>query len=131
MRYALNTVPINGNQTLYGYGVADITVTASGFTNKQKTGVSTAALSEVLAVGAGVLAKTALSNAEVVLDADGEMTKAVPAYSSAVLIDISARHGIPNPVNIPSEFNPTHGSRVFKVQREDREIQVYAESNHP
>lgn len=131
MRYPLNTVPLNGYQRLYGSGKAAIALTASGFTAKQKTGVSTAALSEVLAAGAMKQAKKAASIANIRMFVSGGLKQAKPAYSTAAIIDLTVHYGIPDPKNIPAEFNPTHSSRVVKVQKQWREIDIYAESEFP
>lgn len=131
MFYPINSTPINGNQTLHGFGSAAMTLNASGFTAKQKTGVSTAALSEVLAVGAMKQARVGAGSGLIEVLAIGTIQKASPGPQSTADISVTANYGIPNPCIIPTEFAPTHRSRVIVVKKDGRVVDVYAESPFP
>ena len=128
MRYALNTVPLNGNQTLYGSGVADIEVIARGYTAHQKTGVSAAAITDITATGTLKKAKYGSGIAQISVDADGAIKKGRPAYGNAVTVELSGRFGIPDPKIPPSQFYLAHRSRIIYVPIEDPKFVVGIEN---
>jgi len=119
MRYALNTAPINGYQTLYGSGVASIVISVTGYSAKQKTGVSAAAITDIEAIGALKKAKHGSGIARISVDADGKIKKGRPGYGKAVTVSLSGRFGIPDPKLPPSQFYLAHRSRIIYVQYSD------------
>lgn len=127
MRYPLNTVPLNGGQVLYGSGVASISLTASGFSNKQKYGISTAAISRVTASGTLKKAKRGQSGkAPLVLTASGALKQAVGAIGTAP-ITVTANYGIPSPKNIANPSGATHPSRELRVPADGRIVDISPE----
>lgn len=127
MRYALNTVPINGNQILYGYGTAALALTASGFSSRQKYGVSTAALTVLTASGQMKKAKSGSGTASLSLTAAGTMKQAVPAYGQAAAMTLTARYGIPRPKYIPPGVTNGHPSRELRIPADGRIIDISPE----
>lgn len=115
MRYALNTVPLNGWATLYGAGTADIVVGATGYSSRQKTGTGVAALTDIDASGALKKAVGSSGTAAIALDAAGALKQAVTGTSLPADLALGARHGTPSPKLVPATFSSAHPSRIIVV----------------
>jgi hypothetical protein len=129
MRYALNTVPVNGGATLYGTSTAIlIQIGANGYSAKQKHAQSAAALIDLGAAGVSLLAKTAISKAPIVVGATGNGKVARKGETGAANIVIDGRHGIPDPMPRPRPIAAGHPSRVVMVMPDQRVVIVPAPS---
>lgn len=113
MRYALNTVAINGWATKYGYGTATMALHLSGIDSSQKSGSGIATMS-VFASGSGTRAKTGSATATMRIEGFGGGKIARTGRGEAVL-QLRGWHGIPIPCPTPDVFWPTHPSRVVNV----------------
>jgi len=128
MRYALNSAPINGNARLYGNSTALLVeIGATGYSNKQKHAQSTAALVEVQAAGTILQAKTGRGTAPIVVDAIGQIKRAMIGLSQAASVAIEARHGIPNPMPTRMWIVGQNSTRMVVVPAEDRGVELPAE----
>lgn len=127
MRYALNTVPINGNETIYMVGLASMMLNASGLTNKQRPFAASTVVM-VINAGAALVHGTALiGDAPIVLDAGATIKHTLPMLSDPAAMVLGAKFGIPRPKTIPAQFNDSHLSRIGRIRRERREAEVAIE----
>jgi|SRR5213595_863151 len=107
MLYALNGSALNGWATLFAGGASALQLVGAGtagLANKAGTGVAALVLS---ATGVPLLAKI--------------------APPGSALLDIEARHGLPNPMPIPAGFMGAHKRAVLLVPPQARDLRVPAE----
>lgn len=126
MRYALNTVAVNGSARLYGRSsTAAIVFGAAGFSTKQKRGTSQPALIALTAPAAALKqAKVGRGAAPVVYGAAGAIKRAVMGRASAARIALTAKHGIPDPMPLRTSVAAPNAERMLIVGADQRVVTV-------
>lgn len=116
MRYALNTVPVAGWATYFGFGTADMALTESGAGQVAKQGSGTAPLALTMS-GKGQIAKqgSGIANLALTLSGKGQIAKQASGRADMAL---TTRHGIPSPMPRPGDFQRAHPSRFIVVAPE-------------
>lgn len=114
MRYALNTVPVNGWLTYYGEGTADVEVDAEGSPTGMQVGGGTADVTIDVA-GQDVAGIGGAGVADVRIDVVGKEQFGVGGSSAPLDVAIDLRLAIPRPGAVPAEYRPAHASRVIRI----------------
>lgn len=135
MRHPLNTIAINGWDTLYGAGEASVLIDADGAEQTHKEGRGEADVT-MDAADAGVIGVGGSGLAAIEIEAAGDGRIAVRAYSDQADIEIEAVLAIVRPAPKPEQFVDAPPSRrIFvgmqgtekRVQSEDRTVRVQVE----
>lgn len=130
MRYALNTVPINGNETIHMMGTAAMALDASGLTNKQRPFTASIASMVFGASATMVHGKALAGSAAIVLGASAYLKHTTPLRSDPAAMVMGLGWSIPHPKTIPAQFNPSHISRIGRIRDEWRDAEVPTNDRH-
>lgn len=124
MRYALNTVPINGNETIYMVGAAAMRMDASGLTNQQRPFAPQTASIVLGALDAMKHAKALAGVAPLALDAVSGVRGALVMASDPATMALGLSWGITYPKPPPAAYSLSHHSRTGRVHGERRYAEV-------